>query len=208
MHLFPIHWGDSLHADTDRFCFWHFCGYLICLRWYLSTPLIITCIHATTHLHYWLRTKHTPVLIVLTLIQLINIFCSLSPRCLPFCYWLRASSWHWGHCPFGRPVCYQAFNIWCLEMLLQYIHVIFLSHEAIHFVKYTSPSCSKAPPQHDAATPVLHSLDGVLRLASLPLFPPNITMVIRAKQFYFCFIRPEDISLKSSIFVPMCSCKP
>ena len=34
------------------------------------------------------------------------------------------------------------------------------------------------------------------------LFPPNITMVIMAKQFYFCFIRPEDISQKSMIFVP------
>ena len=31
-----------------------------------------------------------------------------------------------------------------------------------------------------------------------PLFPPNITMVIMAKQFYFCFIRPEDISPKMS----------
>jgi hypothetical protein len=37
-------------------------------------------------------------------------------------------------------------------MLLQYIHVIFLSHDAIYFVKCTSPSCSKAAPQHDAAT--------------------------------------------------------
>ena len=46
----------------------------------------------------------------------------------------------------------------------------------------------------DAAIPVLHGWDGVLRLASIPLFPPNITMVIMAKQFYFCFIRPEDIS--------------
>ena len=72
----------------------------------------------------------------------------------------------------------------------------FPSHDAIYFVKCTSPSCSKAPPQHDAATPVLHSWDGVLRLAILRLFPPNITMVIMAKQFYFCFIRPEGISLK------------
>ena len=64
----------------------------------------------------------------------------------------------------------------------------------------------QAPPQHDAASPVLQGWDGVLRLASL--FPPNITMVIMAKQFYFCFIRPEDISPKSTIFVPMCSCKP
>jgi hypothetical protein len=70
-------------------------------------------------------------------------------------------------------------------MLLQYIHIIFLPHEAIYFVKCTSLSCSKAPPQHDAATLVLQGWDGVLRLASLPLFPPNITMVIMAKQVYF-----------------------
>ena len=90
-----------------------------------------------------------------------------------------------------------SFN-WCLEMLLQYIHILFLPHDAIYFVKCTSPSCIKAPPQHDAATPVLHGWDDVLRLASLPLFPPNITMVIMAKQFYLCFIRPEDISPKST----------
>ena len=35
-----------------------------------------------------------------------------------------------------------SFN-WCLDMLLQYIHIIFLPHEAIYFVKCTSPSCSK-----------------------------------------------------------------
>jgi hypothetical protein len=70
-------------------------------------------------------------------------------------------------------------------MLLQYIYIIFLPHDAIYFEKFTSPSCSKAPPQHDAATPVLHSWDGVLWLASVHLFPPNIVMVIMAKQFYF-----------------------
>ncbi|XP_051549554.1 protein SEC13 homolog isoform X2 [Myxocyprinus asiaticus] len=48
-------------------------------------------------------------------------------------------------------------------MLLQYIHIIFLPHDAIYFVKCTSPSCSKAPPQHDAATHMLHGWDGVLR---------------------------------------------
>uniref|UniRef100_A0A8C7S268 Uncharacterized protein n=1 Tax=Oncorhynchus mykiss TaxID=8022 RepID=A0A8C7S268_ONCMY len=77
----------------------------------------------------------------------------------------------------------------------------------MYFVKCTSPACSKAPQQHNAATPVLHSWDGVLRLASLPLFPPSIMMDIVAKQIYFCFIRPEDISPKSTIFVLMCSCK-
>ena len=33
--------------------------------------------------------------------------------------------------------------------------------------------------------PVLHGWDGVVQLAILPLFPPNKTMVIMAKQFYF-----------------------
>ena len=36
-------------------------------------------------------------------------------------------------------------------MLLQYIHIIFHPHDAICFVKCTSPSCSKAPTQQDAA---------------------------------------------------------
>ena len=47
-------------------------------------------------------------------------------------------------------------------------------------MKCTSSSCSKAPTQHDAATHALHSWEGVLRLASAPLFPPNITIFIMA----------------------------
>ena len=66
-------------------------------------------------------------------------------------------------------------------MLLQYIHILFLPH-AIYFVKCISPPCSKAPPQHVAITPELHSWDGVLRLASIPLFLPILTMGIMAKQ--------------------------
>ena len=69
-------------------------------------------------------------------------------------------------------------------MMLQYSHIISLSLDIIYFVKCTSPSSSKATPQHDAATHVHHGWDGVLRLASLPIFPLNITMVIMAKQFY------------------------
>ena len=76
-------------------------------------------------------------------------------------------------------------------MLLQYIHIIFLPHDAIYFVKCTSPSCSKAPPQHAAATPVLYGWDGVLQLQSLPLCPPNKMMVIMAKHF-----RPETFLQK------------
>lgn len=78
-------------------------------------------------------------------------------------------------------------------MLLQHIHIIFLPHEIINFVKCTSPSFSKAPQQHDAGTSagtMLYGWDAVLQLASLPFFPSNIMMVIIAKQFDFCFIRP------------------
>ena len=47
---------------------------------------------------------------------------------------------------------------------------------------------------------MLHVWDGALRLASLSLFPPNITMVIMTKQLYFCFIRPEEISQKYDLY--------
>ena len=69
---------------------------------------------------------------------------------------------------------------WCFN-----ISTIFLLHDAIYFVKCTSPTFSKAPPQHDAATPVLHGWDGVHRLASIPLFPSNITIVFMAIMAFF-----------------------
>ena len=40
--------------------------------------------------------------------------------------------------------------------------------------------------------------------ASFPLFPPNVTMVIMAKQFNFSLIRPQDMSPKIKVFVPVC----
>ena len=57
-----------------------------------------------------------------------------------------------------------------LEMLLQYIQIIFLLYDAIYFVKCTSPFCSKAPPQHDAATPMLHGWDGCSSACRPPPF--------------------------------------
>lgn len=77
----------------------------------------------------------------------------------------------------------------------------------MYLVKCTSPFCSKTPPQYDAATPILYSWDGVLRLASFPLLPPNVTMVIMTKQFNFSFIRAQDMSPKIKVFFPVCICK-
>ena len=114
-----------------------------------------------------------------------------------------------GHCPFGRPVCDDAITSWLMSWDVASIYPHNFPPSWCHlFVRCTSPSCSNAPPQHDAATPVFHIWDGVLWLASLRLFTPNIRMVIMAKQFYFCFIRPNDISPKGTIFFLMCSCKP
>lgn len=65
-----------------------------------------------------------------------------------------------------------------------------------YFVKCTSPSFNKRPPQHDADAPVLRSWDAALKFASspTPLFPPNVTMVIMAKQFSFTLIRSRHVS--------------
>ena len=52
-------------------------------------------------------------------------------------------------------------------MLLQYIHIIFLPHDAIYFVQCTRPSCSKAPTQHDAD--VVRVLSGELDLCGTHL---------------------------------------
>ena len=61
-------------------------------------------------------------------------------------------------------------------MLLQYTHIIFLPHDAIYFVKCTSPSCSQAAPQHDAGRAGVRGEGGVGRLGGGPQakdHPPN-----------------------------------
>ena len=86
-----------------------------------------------------------------------------------------------------RLICDQALTSWLMSWDVASIY----TH---HFSSWWSapvPPAAKHP--HNLILhPMLHGWDGVLRLASIPLFPPNITMVIMAKEFYFCFIRPED----------------
>lgn len=72
-------------------------------------------------------------------------------------------------------------------MLLQYFYLMFFPHDA-------GPSCSKTSPHHDATTMVLHSWDDVPRHAIFLLFPPNVTVVLKAKRFNFSFIRPQYMS--------------
>lgn len=80
---------------------------------------------------------------------------------------------------------------WCLEILLQYIHILYISY----LFKFTSPS---GCPQHDAATPACAiKLGGCLQLAS-HLFLPNITMVILQK------VRALSVTENSGFFLAEC----
>ena len=49
------------------------------------------------------------------------------------------------------------------------------------FYKVLQFLLQQSSPHHDAATPELHSWEGLLRLASLNLFPPNTTIVNMVK---------------------------
>ncbi|KAK3560684.1 hypothetical protein QTP86_014540 [Hemibagrus guttatus] len=46
--------------------------------------------------------------------------------------------------------------------------------------------------QHDAATTMLHCRDGIDQVMSGAWFPPDMTLVIQAKEFSLCFLRPEN----------------
>ncbi|KAI3354159.1 hypothetical protein L3Q82_018698, partial [Scortum barcoo] len=54
------------------------------------------------------------------------------------------------------------------------------------------PADEKHPPQHDAATTMLHCRDGIGLVMSGAWFPPNMTPGINAKEFNLCLIRPEN----------------
>jgi hypothetical protein len=102
----------------------------------------------------------------------------------------------------GRPICDQALISWDVASIypcnfpFSWCHLFCEVHLSL---------LQQSTPTTWCCHPVLHGRDVVLRLASIPLFPPNITMVIMAKQFYLCFIRPEDISPKGTMVLCCCS---
>ncbi len=58
----------------------------------------------------------------------------------------------------------------------------------------TSRPCSwKTPPQHDAATTMLHCWDCIGQVMSSAWFSPHIPLRIKAKKFYLGLIRPENL---------------
>ena len=105
----------------------------------------------------------------------------------------------WGHCQFGGPIYNLTLTSWLMswEVASIYPHNV-LSSWCHLFCEVHQSLLQQSTPTTWCCHPVLHGLQA----------SPNITIVIMAKEFYFCFIRPVDISPKSKIFVPMCNCKP
>ena len=93
-------------------------------------------------------------------------------------------------------------------MLLQYTHIFFLPHDAIYFVKGTGPSCSKAPPQHDAVTSPCITVGMVFfDLQASPFFLQTKRWSLWPNSSIFVSSDQRTFHQKSMIFVPMCSCK-
>ena len=58
----------------------------------------------------------------------------------------------------------------------------------------SNPCCWKTPPQHDAATTMLHRWDGTGPVMSGAWFPPDMTLRIEAKQLWFHQTREQSES--------------
>ena len=82
-------------------------------------------------------------------------------------------------------------------MLLQYIHII--SILMMPSILWSAPVPTAAMHPRNIMLPPLCFMVGMVLfgLQVSPFYLPNIMMVIMAKQFYFCFIRPEDQKVRS-----------
>ncbi len=58
---------------------------------------------------------------------------------------------------------------------------------------HLSLDCNQSPPQHDAATTMLHCWDCIGQVMSSAWFSPHIPLRIKAKKFYLGLIRPENL---------------
>lgn len=81
-------------------------------------------------------------------------------------------------------------------MLLQFFNLMSFPHDAIYVMKFTSPSHSRAPIQHDVAKTAIHTEDDVLRLVSVSISSTVMMVIMEKTQFNMSFIRLLDTSPK------------
>ncbi len=66
-------------------------------------------------------------------------------------------------------------------------------HLSLDYNQSSCPCSWKTPPQHDAATTMLHCWDCIGQVMSIAWFSPHIPLRIKAEKFYLGLIRPENL---------------
>ncbi len=93
------------------------------------------------------------------------------------------------------------------KVFVQDIPVLGRIHLSLDCNQSSCPCSWKTPPQHDAATTMLHCWDCIGQVMSSAWFSPHIPLRIKAKKFYLGLIRPENTSgvfLTNSMRAFMC----
>ncbi len=79
------------------------------------------------------------------------------------------------------------------KVFIQDIPVLGRIHLSLDCNQSSCPCSWKTPPQHDAATTMLHCWDCIGQVMSSAWFSPHIPLRIKAKKFYLGLIRPENL---------------
>ncbi len=79
------------------------------------------------------------------------------------------------------------------KVFVQDIPVLGRIHLSLDCNQSSCPCSWKTPPQHDAATTMLHCWDCIRQVMSSAWFSPHIPLRIKAKKFYLGLIRPENL---------------
>ncbi len=79
------------------------------------------------------------------------------------------------------------------KVFVQVIPVLGRIHLSLDCNQSSCPCSWKTPPQHDAATTMLHCWDCIGQVMSSAWFSPHIPLRIKAKKLYLSLIRPENL---------------
>ncbi len=112
----------------------------------------------------------------------------------------------WSHSFVILAVCLGSLSCWKVNLgaqsevlstlekvFVQDIPVLGRIHLSLDCNQSSCPCSWKTPPQHDAATTMLHCWDCIGQVMSSAWFSPHIPLRIKAKKFYLGLIRPENL---------------
>ncbi len=93
----------------------------------------------------------------------------------------------------GKPLAQSEVLSTLEKVFVQDIPVLGCIHLSLDCNQSSCPCSWKTPPQHDAATTMLHCWDCIGQVMSSAWFSPHIPLRIKAKKFYLGLIRPENL---------------